>query len=276
MKLEVLKAQWQLFLLAISFFTRLPVKHQAISHDTYLGAINRYFSAVGILVGLLSGTLFYGMSLVLPISVAIVLAMISSVLLTGGLHEDGLGDICDGFGGGTSKERKLAIMKDSAIGTYGALSLVLTLLLKYQLLLMLAKQSAEHGVVAVVILYFILSQALSRVVAGSISFSLPYARTIDSKMGAIVENPQAKDLWVLVLLGLLPLLFLDGTLVAILVISMLVSRQLLICLFRWQIGGYTGDCLGAAQQITELVCYLVLAAFLPAQTPLQSTLGQIL
>lgn len=276
MKRQALKTQWQLFLLAISFFTRLPVKHPSISHEIDLGGINRYFSAVGILVGFFSGMLFYGMSLVLPNSAAIVLVMISSVLLTGGLHEDGLGDICDGFGGGTSKDKKLAIMKDSAIGTYGTLSLVLALILKYQLLLILAESSAAVGNISVVILYFILSQALSRVVAGSISFTLPYARTIDSKMGAIVENPQAKDLWILVLLGLLPLLFLDGLLAAILVISMLVSRQLLIRLFRGQIGGYTGDCLGATQQITELVCYLVLAAFLHSQTPVQSTLGQML
>ena len=276
MKQQALKTQWQLFLLAVSFFTRLPVKHQAISHDTHLGGINRYFSVVGILLGFLSGTFFYGMSLVLPISVSLILAMIITVLLTGGLHEDGLGDICDGFGGGTSKEKKLAIMKDSAIGTYGTLSLVLALMLKYQLLLILAQSSATVGKVSLVILYFIVSQALSRVVAGSISFSLPYARTIDSKMGAIVENPQTKDLWVLVLLGLLPLLFLDGTIAVTLVISMLACRQLLIRLFRWQIGGYTGDCLGATQQIAELVCYLVLVAFLYAQTPVQSTLGQIL
>lgn len=274
MKRPALKTQWQLFLLAISFFTRLPVKHPTISHETDLGGINRYFSVVGILVGFLSGMLFYGMSLVLPISAALVLAMISSVLLTGGLHEDGLGDICDGFGGGTSKEKKLAIMKDSAIGAYGTLSLVLALMLKYQLLLILAQSSAIVGNVSVIILYFILGQALSRVVAGSISFSLPYARTIDGKMGAIAENPQSKDLWILVLLGLLPLLFLDGTIAVTLVISMLVSRQLLIRLFRWQIGGYTGDCLGATQQITELVCYLVLAAFLHSLTTVQSTLGQ--
>ena len=94
-------------------------------------------------------------------------------------------------------------------------------------------------------------------------------------MGAIVENPQTKDLWCLVLLGLLPLLFLDGTIAVTLVISLLAGRQLLIRLFRWQISGYTGDCLGATQQITELVCYLVLVAFLYAQTPVQSTLGQI-
>ena len=276
MKQQAFKIQWQLFLLAMSFFTRLPVRQQAMTHDSHFGGISRYFSAVGIVVGFLSGMLFYGMSLVLPLSVAIMLAMISSVLLTGGLHEDGLSDICDGFGGGTSKEKKLAIMKDSAIGAFGAISLVLALMLKYQLLLILAENSAATDNVSVLILYFILSQALSRVVAGSISFSLPYARTIDSKMGAIVENPHTKDLLILLLFGLFPLLFLDTTLAIALVVSMLVSRQLLIWLFRWQIDGYTGDCLGATQQITELVCYLILVAMLHPQTSLQSTLGQVL
>jgi adenosylcobinamide-GDP ribazoletransferase len=271
---QTLKNQWQVFLLAMSFFTRIPVKHQAINHESSLSNINRYFALVGILVGLLSGIIFYGASLVLPMNVAILIAMICSVLLTGALHEDGLADICDGFGGST-KEKKLVIMKDSAIGTYGTLALVLALLLKYQLLLALAAQSAKVGHVEIMILYFILSQSLSRVVAGSMPLSLPYARTTDSKMGQVVDNSQYTDFFILVLLGLLPLLFIDGVLAVTLVISMLICRQLLLSLFRWQIGGYTGDCLGASQQIAELVCYIVLAAFVSQYTQFQSTLGQI-
>ncbi len=273
---QAFKNQWQVFMLALSFFTRIPVKHQSIDLDSRLSRINRYFSLVGIFIGLLSGTIFYGASLVLPISAAVLLAMISSVLLTGGLHEDGLADICDGFGGGIDKEKKFAIMKESAIGTYGTLALVLALLFKYQLLLALAEHSTAIEHIEVVILYFVVSQALSRAVAGSISLSLTYARTIDSKMGQIVNTPQGIDAFLGILLGLLPLLFIDVTLAVALVVSMLVSRQVLLSLFRWQIGGYTGDCLGASQQITELVCYVILAAFLIPDGQLQPTLGHIL
>ena len=114
-----MKYQWTLWLVALSFFTRIKVASFENFEQRWLNQASRYYGLVGLLIGVLSAIVFVTIAQILPLSVAIILAMITSIIITGGFHEDGLADTWDGFGGGWSIENKLAIMKDSRLGTYG-------------------------------------------------------------------------------------------------------------------------------------------------------------
>ena len=119
-KQGMLREQWQLMLLALSFFTRIPVKLHVDVTATMLNQASRYFALVGVLIGACSAIAFYLAAAILPLELALLISMFCSVLLTGAFHEDGWADVWDGFGGGWTVENKLNIMKDSRLGTYGA------------------------------------------------------------------------------------------------------------------------------------------------------------
>ncbi|WP_394129060.1 adenosylcobinamide-GDP ribazoletransferase [Shewanella maritima] len=246
--------QLNLLLVAISFFTRIPIPSWVSFDNDNLNRASRYFGVVGLLVGAISAAVFWLSQLVLPISVAILLAMIASVLVTGGFHEDGLADTADGFGGGWTVEAKLAIMKDSRLGTYGALALVLALLLKWQLLVELALYSPLVAASGLVI-----AHCLSRVLASSMIFSQQYVQDTDaSKVRPVANQQHVSDLFILLLTALLVLAVVDGVLAFVLLIALAGIKFSLCWFFKRQIGGYTGDALGAAQQVGELACYLII------------------
>ncbi|QSX36463.1 adenosylcobinamide-GDP ribazoletransferase [Shewanella sedimentimangrovi] len=249
------KQELELFLIAVSFFTRIPVPLRLEMSPERLNRASRYFGLVGTLVGLVSAAVFYLVQWLLPASVAVILAMLTSVLLTGGFHEDGLADTADGFGGGWSAEEKLNIMKDSRIGSYGAMALVLALLLKFQLLAELALYSPASAASALV-----LGHTLSRVMAASIIISQPYVRLgEDSKSKPLAENMHWDELLVLLLCGFVLSLLLTGVgATLVLGLGLWLGRMLAVYLFKRQIGGYTGDTLGAAQQGLELWVYIML------------------
>ena len=125
---------------ALSFFTRIPFWRLSSLESRHYENIVPMWPVAGILTGVVMSCTFYMTSLALPNTVAIVIAMISRILMTGGLHEDGFADFCDGFGGGSTglpekdRERTLRIMKDSFIGTYGVLGLILYFLLLWNIL----------------------------------------------------------------------------------------------------------------------------------------------
>ncbi|GAD80928.1 adenosylcobinamide-GDP ribazoletransferase [Vibrio ezurae] len=247
--------QLNLLLVAVSFFTRVPVPHWVDYGADHLNRASRYFGAVGVLVGGVSAIVFYLAQLILPTSAAIILAMIASALLTGCFHEDGLADTADGLGGGWTVEKKLAIMKDSRLGTYGALTLALTLFLKWQLLVELSALGPY-----VVCSALVCSHVLSRVVASSMIFSEKYVQDTDvSKVKPLANEQHSKDLSILLFTGAVALLGLNSIMVAMIAsISLLCVRYALCLFFKKQIGGYTGDTLGATQQISEIVCYIVI------------------
>ncbi|GAW95376.1 MULTISPECIES: adenosylcobinamide-GDP ribazoletransferase [Colwellia] len=260
--LENVKAQLNLFYLALSFFTRFPVPKTMIYSEALLNKANRYFSLVGLVTGLLLGLTYVGLSHFLPVNVAILLIMVISLLLTGAFHEDGLADMADGIGGAFAREKRLSIMKDSRIGTYGAVTLVMALLFKFTLLVELAQQDSNHLLLAIV-----LAASLSRAVAGSLISSLPYVSNDEqSKSKPLAQAQSWAELTLLLLIGLAPLIFYASEVVF--------SLLLVLLFFRWffkqwlmaKIGGFTGDCLGAAQQISELLIYLTLVAFLHNDT----------
>lgn len=236
--------------MAIAFFTRIPVPKWVDFASDKLKHASRYYSVVGFIIGLMTAGIFLLCNLAFSISVSVVLCTCFSVYLTGAFHEDGFADCCDGFGGGYSTEHKLAIMKDSRVGTYAVVGLVLILLLKWQLLVELD----THTVIAL-----ILGHTLSRMLAGSLIFSLPYVRSEDSKVRAYASYGDKNDLLILCMSAFL-LLFIFLSFIQVLgfFALMFLMRVISILYLKRVLGGYTGDCLGAAQQITEIFVYLIL------------------
>jgi adenosylcobinamide-GDP ribazoletransferase len=239
----------KLFLLALSFYTRLPYPPTLDYQELPRSAV--YLPLIGWLVGGFAGLSFYLANLAWPQTTAVIFALIAGMLLTGALHEDGFADVCDGFGGGINKQRILEIMKDSHIGVYGVLGLMSMLSLKVSLL-----GSMPAVTVPVMLLA---GHSLSRLAPLLLMRRYRYARGNDSKASGAVYKPDFKELAFAALTGLLPLALLPG-LCALAAVPALLAVMLLGHYFYRRIGGYTGDCLGASQQIAETVFYLSMSA----------------
>ena len=251
-------AQLNLFYLALSFFTRLPVPKTMHYSEALLNKANRYFSLVGLVTGLFLALSYVCFSTFLPVNISILLTMTISLLLTGAFHEDGLADMADGIGGAFTIEKRLTIMKDSRIGTYGAVTLVMALLLKFTLLVNLAEQDSNHLLLAI-----ILAEALSRAVAGSLISSMPYVSDIEqSKSKPLAQAQSSSELTLLLLIGLAPLIFYSSEVIFSLLIVLVLFRWLFKLWLMARIGGFTGDCLGAGQQLSELLIYLTLVSYI--------------
>jgi len=252
-----MKKELHIFFTCLMFYTRIPCPKN-ISHDPeYLNKATRYFPLIGWIVGSISFVAFYVSSLFLSTETAVILAIITSILTTGAFHEDGFADVCDGFGGGWTKEKILMIMKDSAIGAYGAIGLVLLFLLKFKLLSesVLLFSSEKY----LVFLLFISAHSLSRLAAISIIFTHQYSRDdASSKSKPIAKNHSWKEVFGSFFFGLIPLLALSYFQYKILLvlIPVFLTRYFLARYFQKWIDGYTGDCLGATQQVCEVVYYL--------------------
>ncbi|MCK5820135.1 MAG: adenosylcobinamide-GDP ribazoletransferase, partial [Psychromonas sp.] len=181
-----LRNELSLFFIAMGFFTRIPMPTWIEVDNVSLNKANRYFALVGVLVGIISA-IVYALSIqILPISISILFAMFSSIIVTGAFHEDGLADTADGFGGGWTIADKLRIMKDSNIGTYGAVTLILTLVLKFTVLFELAKISES-----LVIPALILAHCLSRLVSASIIFTDNYVSESETSKSKSLAKKQS-------------------------------------------------------------------------------------
>ncbi|WP_152087503.1 adenosylcobinamide-GDP ribazoletransferase [Pseudoalteromonas sp. A25] len=244
--------------MAMVFLTRLPIKINATVNDELLNDASRHFALVGLFIGLGLALIYIVSHSLFPVSVAVILTLAAGVLLTGAFHEDGFADIWDGFGGGWSVEQKLSIMKDSRLGTYGALALCLLMLLKFQLLVLLG------SVWYLPCVALILAHTLSRAMATSLIGLLPYVQLDNqSKVKPVVRglSQSAKESLFVCALSVLLLTWVLGFLsfwyAIVMVICLWLIRKLCVVWFNKQLGGYTGDCLGAAQQIAEVSVYLV-------------------
>jgi adenosylcobinamide-GDP ribazoletransferase len=239
----------KLFLLALSFYTRIPCP-QSVDYKL-LPQAAVFLPLVGWLVGAITAVGFYLATLLWPQTTAVIVALIIGVFLTGGFHEDGFADVCDGFGGGFGKSRILEIMKDSHIGVYGVLGLLLIFLLKISLL---------NGITAAAVPWILLAgHSLSRLPPLLLMQRYNYARNDISKAAVAVYKPNRQELAMAVVLALLPLALLPALCVLAL-IPVLAVTGYLGHYFHRHIGGYTGDCLGASQQIAETVFYLSVSA----------------
>ena len=232
---------------AVRFFTRLPVPAWVGHSQEALDRAARYFPLVGILVGALGGLTFLLAALVLPVSIALLFSMAATLLVTGAFHEDGLADAVDGFGGGWTRERTLEIMKDSRIGSYGAIALVLLLLAKFMALVELDMLLIAPALIA--------GHALSRLCATSVMHFLDYARD-EGKAKPLATRISLGELAVAGFFGLIALVLLPPLSVITGVLLAAAATAYLTRKFHRRLGGYTGDCLGATQQLAEVAFYL--------------------
>jgi len=244
--------QIELFFTALGFFTRIPVPAWVPFSTERLNHSARYFPLVGIVVGLVAAAVFWFARQWLPASLSVILSMAATVRLTGAFHEDGFADACDGLGGGWEKAQVLEIMKDSRIGSYGTVGIVLMLLAKAAALVEIAAHGAQEAIVAL-----IAAHALSRFASTSLIHTLPYVREdATSKSKPLARQLSSMELFIAGLCGLAPLLLLGwiealGAGVAVLIVTGWSAR-----IYTRRLGGYTGDCLGATQQGAELATYL--------------------
>jgi adenosylcobinamide-GDP ribazoletransferase len=249
----VIRRELGAFFSALGYFTRLPVPAWVGYSADGLARSARYLPAIGLLVGGVGGLVFWLALHVWAQPVAVVLAMVATIALTGAFHEDGLSDTADGLGGGWDKAKILAIMKDSRVGSYGVIAIVLALLGKFALL---ASLPAEKVVAAL-----IAGHAVSRFCAVSLMATLDYARDDEtSKARPVAARLGVGPLVIALVLAGLPLLLLapEQSLPAV-TLAALATLWLAAKCRRW-LGGYTGDCLGAVQQVAEIAFYLGLAA----------------
>ena len=254
-----MKKQLHIFLTAIMFYTRIPVPKNLPYSDEMLNRSTRFFPFIGWLVGGIGAVVFYGLQFVFPPELAILLSMLSTIFVTGAFHEDGFADFCDGFGGGYTKEKILSIMKDSRIGTYGSIGLVGMLAVKF-----IGLSSVDIKLLPLVL---VAGHALSRLMPVLLIFNSEYARAdLESKSKPIGKKGKTIDLLLAIffgvaLLSFFPLTFSVGIMPVLLLTSFVFSNYIVV-----KLGGYTGDCLGALQQIAEVIFYLGFIIFQTFQT----------
>jgi adenosylcobinamide-GDP ribazoletransferase len=237
------------------FLTRLPLTLQQPAAPGELSRALWCAPIVGMAVGLVGAAVYgFAQTLNLPPLPAAVLAVAATVLVTGALHEDGLADVVDGFGGGATRERKLDIMRDSRIGTYGVCALILSFMLRVAAL----SNLGDPGLVAAVL---VAAHAAARAPIPAFMRRVSAAR-IDG-MSADAGRPPQTSALVAVLLGLVPLMIGLGFGAAIVAVVLLCAGfGLMAWLCNRQIGGQTGDVLGTLEQIGEIAVLLVAVAML--------------
>lgn len=251
----MIKKQIHYFLTAVLFFTRIPCPKWVNHSADILNKSSRYFSLVGIVVGSIAALTYFASSYIFSTDIAIVISMISSVWITGAFHEDGFADVCDGFGGGWTKEKILTIMKDSRLGTFGTIGLIFILVLKFLALYQLQKLSVN------LILIIISGHSISRFIATILLYSHEYVRDIDSsKIKPTTKQMSSKSLLISAIFGIAPLCFFQNPTVFLVLVPLLLTYWYMGHFFKKWIGGQTGDCAGALQQVAEIVFYLSVLA----------------
>lgn len=245
-----------LFFVALTFLTRIraPLLQPYQGNDLQHAA--QYFPWVGMCIGGLFSLSVLLFIEVLPLHISVILAMLMCIFLTGALHEDGLADMADGFGGSYTKDNALSIMKDSRVGTYGVLALVFILFLKFNTITFLV----SHYSTCEWILIFIGSHSISRLMPIFIMYTLPYASILEqSKSPELVTNILSlKHLFV----ACIPVCFLIYAMPVLgFLVCMSVAFTVLFAYYLLsRIQGYTGDTLGALQQMIEVMLYIVLVS----------------
>ena len=253
----VARHQMNTFLAAVMFLTRVPIgnAHEFRLEDLALSVV--YFPVVGALVGLVGGITLLA-SYAVPSFVAVLICMLVTLCITGGLHEDGLADCVDGLFGGQDSQRRLEIMKDSRIGSYGALALWFSLTAKLILIQSLLAVSLVTALLAVVV-----AHSLGRASTVALLATLPYVRTGESKSSPFGNKLTYAQLGIGLILPFIlsvALLRLNGLFCVVAAIAVVSACGFH---FKRKIGGITGDCLGATNQLVELGSYLSLVVLRP-------------
>ncbi|MDE6638398.1 MAG: adenosylcobinamide-GDP ribazoletransferase [Muribaculaceae bacterium] len=245
---------------ALTFFTRIPIWKWTEIPQKYYSSVVVYWPLTGWVTGGLTAILLWLAAQVFPILPAIVIALTGRALLNGALHEDGLADFCDGFGGGTTKERILAIMKDSHIGTYGVIGLIFYYLWFVSIVMTLPLEIAIAGIFA--------SDAFAKACAAQLVNFLPYSRPEGAKNKISYERMTIWQLLNVIITGLLPICMLAyiDLFLSLSILAPIIAIGLLILYMRHKIGGYTGDCCGASCLLCELSMLAAIAIIYNVQT----------
>ena len=252
-----MKSEGATFLLAVQFLTRLPVSTETVYTPERMAASVRYYPLVGILIGGLCAAGFFLSDLIFPTVIAVLIAVASGLLLTGAFHEDGLADTFDGIGGGLTRAKALQIMRDSRLGTYGTLALIVAIGVK-----VLALPALTPSLIC---LGLILAHGLSRLSSVLVIATSSYVRDEGtgkpvaagvSTLSMLVACATTGGVLAVATLAYAPVLVLWG------LGGLIAGHVLMRLFFEPKLGGYTGDTLGAVQQASEIGFYLGLLAWL--------------
>ena len=240
-------------LTAITFLTRIPLSKWAIHKPDALAKAFVYFPLVGIIMGTLIGIVFTICSGLWNQDIAIIAAITSGIILTGAFHEDGFADVCDSLGA-FDTEKKLLIMKDSHLGTFGVCGLICLLLVKFFALQSIAGHSQNLFAV------FILAHTVSRWSSLPLIHFNPYvSRNAKSGKSLLADANNEGRMMIASGLTLVILMLFGSNNIFNLILGVLLVILASQYFFRKSLGGITGDCLGATNQLTEVTIYLVLA-----------------
>ncbi len=249
-----MKRKWLAFLSAVQFLTRLPVPDPGWE-DGRLDRAAKWFPLVGALVGLICGVVLYLIGLLSYRGLPLVeLSVLFGVLITGALHEDGFADTADGFFGGRDSEKRLSIMRDSRIGTYGAIALIFAILLRISLYEeFYSARIASASFTVTIAAAFIAAHAMSRTLMLLHLSMLPYARGEDAALLSPLSGRDAVIPVITVLIVCLPLAHIVsyGAVAAGIIVA-IISSVAFTKLTKTHIGGWTGDTAGATQIISEI------------------------
>ena len=251
-----MKNELATFCVALQFLTRLPpFMRNAYAPERMARAV-RYYPLVGALIGGLSALLFVVGDFILPHAVAVIVMIAGGLLLTGGFHEDGLADTMDGVGGGVSRDEALAIMKDSRVGTYGALALIVAVALKIATLAAMTP--------AILCVALVMAHGLSRLSSVIVIATSRYVRD-DGAAKPVAGGISLTGLTVAAATGLIVLcvglFFQPITVLGSAVAGLVIGHIFMRVFYERKLGGYTGDTLGAVQQASEIGFYLGLLAW---------------
>lgn len=245
------------FFVGIMFLTRLPVPSGLRHVEGRLARSARYFPVVGVLIGLITAMVFYvtrGM-LYLPPTIAAGITIATGLLLTGALHEDGLADCCDGLGGGANREHALEIMRDSRIGTFGASALFISIGLRWAAL---SSFEANEGLIALIVCH-----TVSRAMIPPVLVSSHYART-RGLASSVADGVSGWEAGFAVLLAFAVAMIAGAVPGIAAFAAAIIAGGLVLSLLIARLGGYTGDGLGAIQQVAEIAILIVLTGVRPA------------
>lgn len=242
-----LSREWQAFWLAVGFLTRVPMPVKVDYSQALMNQCSVYFPLVGLLLGAVYAALYSVLAMVWSPLVCVLLVLAFHLWITGAFHEDGLADCADALGGGYTVARRLAIMKDSRIGTYGTVALIVALGLKVALLVEASP----------VWLALLLGPAISRLAPLCLMRSLPYVTDPDTSKSKPVAEGFSGQRWLAAAAGVLLL----AVLFQVMVLALLAVALVVLvwgAMLKKSLGGYTGDALGASVILSELVFLLLL------------------
>lgn len=238
--------------LAAALLTRVPMPHPNVAAPVGLARAQRAFPLIGALIGLFVGLVDLSLlAMGVPPLAAAALALGAGAALTGALHEDGLADVGDGFGGGCDRAAKLSIMRDSRLGTYGALVLLVGFSARLSALASLPSAAIVPGLVV--------AHALARAAIPVLAASMPFAR--DDGLGKSAGRPEMASAITAVIIAVVIALLCLSAKPALLAIVVTVAAAAAMAVLAWrQIGGVTGDVFGATEQVAETAVLIMLAA----------------